>query len=138
MDALEALRSSRLFAGLPDESLERIAAVAKPFEAPAGQVLIEPRMKGSGMFVIEEGTAAVELPGGEVVERGPGDVVGEMALLLPDETRTARVRAKTAIRSLTIDRQDFRDVLMAEPELAVAVMELVAMRLDELGAARSR
>lgn len=138
MDAVEALRGSSLFAGLGDASLERIAGVAKRFDAPAGQVLIEPRMKGSGMFLVEEGTVAIELPGGETLERGPGEVVGEMALLLPDGARTVRVRAKTGVRCLAIDRQDFRDVLMAEPSLAVGVLELVARRLDELTQARSR
>src|ERR671938_655927 len=48
----DALARVSVFNGLSRRSLERIARIAKDVELRAGQVLIEPRAKGSGMFVL--------------------------------------------------------------------------------------
>jgi CPA1 family monovalent cation:H+ antiporter len=122
------LRSVPLFAGLDDAALERIAATAKACDFEAGTVLIAPDHKGAGLFVIDDGTVTIELRG-RTRELGHGEVVGELSLLTPDGTRTARVRAKTRVRGLAIDRADFTSVLLAEPGIAVALLEVLARRL---------
>jgi CRP/FNR family transcriptional regulator, cyclic AMP receptor protein len=128
----DALARVPVFAGLSRRSLERIARIANDVELRAGQILIEPRAKGSGMFVLLDGVVTVGIRGQQVRELGPGDVVGELALLTPDALRTARVRAKTPVRCLAIARDDFRKVLNAEPRVAVSLLETVASRLASL------
>src|ERR671933_671010 len=59
----EALARVPVFAGLSRRSLERIARIAKDVELRPGQVLIEPRAKGSGMFVLLEGTVTASTRG---------------------------------------------------------------------------
>lgn len=130
-DAISALRRASLFQGLAEDSLARVAEWVKDFEAPAGQVLIEPGMAGSGMFVVCEGTVVVETRSQRRVELGPGEVVGEMALIKPDGVRTARVRALTDVRCLALDREAFRRLLAEEPGLAMAVLDVVAARIQE-------
>ena len=125
----DALASVPVFAGLSRRSLERIAHIAKDLELPAGRVLIEPRAKGSGMFVVLDGAVTVGARGNRARELGPGDIVGELALLTPEAVRTARVRAKTPVRCLAISRGDFRKILTDEPKVAVQVLETVATRL---------
>src|ERR687883_986920 len=122
----DALARVPVFAGLSRRSLERIARIANDVELRAGQILIEPRAKGSGMFVLLNGVVTVGIRGQRVRELGPGDVVGELALLTPDALRTARVRAKTPVRCLAIAREDFRKLLNAEPRVAVSLLETVA------------
>jgi CRP/FNR family cyclic AMP-dependent transcriptional regulator len=129
---VDALKRAPIFSGLPDESLERMAELMREFDAPAGQVLIEPRQKGSGMFVIEEGTVEVHARGVAHRHCGPGEIVGELALLTRAGTRTARVRAKTDVRCLSISRADFEQMLEAEPRLAIALLDVVAARLAEI------
>src|ERR671933_2135815 len=124
----DALARVPVFAGLSRASLERVARIAKDIELRAGQLLIEPRAKGSGMFVLLEGVLTVG-SGGRLRELGPGDIVGELALLTPDAVRTARVRAKTPVRCLAITRNDFRKILADEPRVAIQVLETVATRL---------
>ena len=124
----DALARVPVFAGLSRASLERVARIAKDIELRAGQLLIEPRAKGSGMFVLLEGVLSVG-SGGRLRELGPGDIVGELALLTPDAVRTARVRAKTPVRCLAITRNDFRKILTDEPRVAIQVLETVATRL---------
>src|SRR5919198_5838151 len=125
----DALARVPVFAGLRRRSLERIARIAKDVELRLGQVLIEPRAKGSGMFVLLEGAVTVGTRGKRSRELGPGDIVGELALLTTDAQRTARVRATTPIRCLAISRGDFRRILTDEPKVAIQVLETVAARL---------
>jgi CRP-like cAMP-binding protein len=124
----DALARVPVFAGLSRRSLERIARIAKDVELRAGQLLIEPRAKGSGMFVLLDGTVVVGSGRQHVRELGAGDIVGELALLTPDALRTARVRAKTPVRCLAISRDDFRRILTREPRVAIQVLETVATR----------
>jgi CRP-like cAMP-binding protein len=75
---------------------------------------------GSGMFVIEEGRVVVEARG-QRLELGPGEFVGELALLVPDSTRVARVRAQTPVVCLAIGRSEFAELLEAEPRIGPPV-----------------
>ena len=124
------LREIPLFAALSDASLQALAQRVTEFEAPVGHVLIQPGQPGSGMFLIEEGSVVVERAG-KVAERGPGDFIGELALLADDGLRTARVRTTTSVRGLAIDRATFAEVLDEEPKIAVAMLPVLARRLAE-------
>jgi CRP-like cAMP-binding protein len=128
----DALARVPIFAGLSRSALERIARIAHHVELRAGQVLIEPRAKGSGMFVLLDGVATVGIKGKSVRELGAGDIVGELALLTEGAVRTARVRATTPVRCVAISRNDFRKILSDEPRVAVAILETVAARLASL------
>ena len=127
---VEALRRVPLFAGIAEPSLERLATIVTEVEVPAGHVLVERGTEGSGMFVLEEGTVAIELAD-HTLERGPGEFFGELALLAEGIRRTARVRAVTSARCLAISRRDFSELLEAEPSVAVAMLPELARRLAD-------
>lgn len=127
---LSALRSVPIFEGLSDASLERVLELGTEFEAPAGFVLAEAHLPGSGMFVIEEGTVHVDA-GHTHVELSPGDFFGELSLLNPDSKRTGRVQAKTPVKCLAIGRKEFRELLTSEPTIALHMLETLAARLTE-------
>ena len=129
----QKLRVIPLFEELPDESLDLVAATAAEVEAAAGHVLAEAGQEGTGMFVLEEGKVAVELPDGRVKELGPGDFFGELSLLGAG-VRVARVRATSPVRCLAIARRDFEKLLRAEPHIALAMLPVVARRLAEVRA----
>ena len=126
---VERLRSVPLFARLDDEALALVASVAREFEAPAGRVLTEPKQTGSGMFVIDDGEARAEMRGGATRTLGGGDCFGELALLVRDGGRTARVSAVTDVRCLAIARDDFYHLLEREPRIALSLLEVLAERL---------
>jgi CRP-like cAMP-binding protein len=128
-ERIEALRSIPLFEGFSEASLQRVVDVAGELDAAAGQVLVQPRVEGSGMFVVEEGTVVVERSG-KTIDLGPGQFFGELALLT-STTRTARVRAKTPARLLAISRSDFRQLLESEPKMAICMLEVLAKRFAE-------
>jgi CRP-like cAMP-binding protein len=127
---VDALRRVPLFVGLADDDLAAIADAANEVDVPAGQLLVQPGEAGTGMFFICDGTAVVETRR-EHVELGPGQFFGELALMKPDAIRTARVRAKTSLRCLALDRASFRGLVATHPEVAASLIEVALGRLAE-------
>ena len=119
----DRLRAVPLFADLEDEELEKLAAQTSEFDAPAGQALIEHGRPGSGLFVLEQGTATVEAREGRR-ELGPGDVFGERSLFGEDGERTARVRALTDVRCLAIARPEIEQVIAEHPGIGERLRRL--------------
>jgi CRP-like cAMP-binding protein len=127
---VSALRRSAVFGGLDEPFLQGLALSMSEVTFPAGRVLIEPRAIGSGMFVIADGTVTVQPRDVDPTELGPGAVVGELALLTNDGTRTARVQAVTDVRCLTLDRATLQQAFEEEPKLAIALLQSAVERLS--------
>jgi len=123
----EELRAIPLLQGASDAALERVAASAGEMTSEAGQVLALEGDRGSGMFVILDGTVTVEWRGGSV-ELGPGDFFGELTLLAPGGTRIARVRASSHVTCLAIARDDALSLVESEPSVALAMLKEIARR----------
>ena len=90
----------------------------------------------SGAFVVLDGTVTVELRG-RSIELGVGEIVGELALLVPEAGRVARVRAATAARCLSLPREDFLALVESEPSFALALLRELAARLVDIHATRA-
>ena len=126
----DELRELPLFQGASDAGLERVAASAGEISGAPGQVLALPGDPGSGMFVILEGTVAVDARGGQFT-LGPGDFFGELALLNPDSERVARVRATSEVRCLGIPRDDAVALVESEHAVALTMLRELARRLAD-------
>lgn len=129
-ERVEKLRSVPLFAGLSDESLERILEHATEFEAAPGHVLVQPNQPGQGLFVIEEGSVTVELKD-KKLELGEGEFFGELALLDESVRHTGRVCAATDLKALAINRDDFAELLENEPSIARSMLRVLAKRVAQ-------
>jgi CRP/FNR family cyclic AMP-dependent transcriptional regulator len=64
---------------------------------------------------------------------GPGDYVGEIALL-GRQPRTATVVATTPVIIEVLDRREFATLLTDNPELSAELLSTMAERLAELDA----
>jgi CRP-like cAMP-binding protein len=84
-------------------------------------------MPGTGLFVIEEGEVVVDLTSRRV-ELGPGEFVGELALLT-DSAHTGRAIARTRVKAVALDRDEFSELLHSEPSMALAMLSTLARRL---------
>jgi CRP/FNR family transcriptional regulator, cyclic AMP receptor protein len=126
----EALRSSPFFAGLSDEDLGRIAEIGEHVRFAQGDSIVEKGTAGDAMFVLLSGTAEVEV-GGRVHKPGAGQALGEMALF-SKRKRTATVKAVEPVEALRIPADRFHEFLLANPTIAVTVLEQVVERLREV------
>jgi CRP-like cAMP-binding protein len=122
------LRGLELFAGVSEEGLARVAECAGMVECEPGQVLALPGDPGSGMFVILDGTVAIETRGSSI-ELHRSNFVGELALLNPETERVARVRAATDVRALAIPRDEALALIESEPAFALTMLRELARRL---------
>jgi CRP/FNR family transcriptional regulator, cyclic AMP receptor protein len=129
----EQLRSAPLFAELPDEALERIKEAVAEFDVAEGAVLVQPGAEGSGLYIVCDGTVAVDTRGAGTIELGPGECIGELALLTPT-ARSARVWAKTPVHGLAVSRPDFTKMLTREPQIALSLLGVLARRLIDTSA----
>ncbi|MQA99214.1 MAG: cyclic nucleotide-binding domain-containing protein [Actinobacteria bacterium] len=126
---IESLRRIELFSELSDASLANLAERMTELDFEPGYVLVHRGMPGSGMFVIESGKVVVDLTSRQV-ELGPGDALGELALL-NDTVHTGRARAVSRVRAVAIGRDEFAELLESEPAIARCLLSVLARRLAE-------
>lgn len=124
------LRSVPIFAGLSDAAIERIVDVATELEVARSHVLVQPDEPGAGLFIIEKGSAIVELKNGRV-EIGEGECFGELALLDEGAVHIGRVYAASPLRCIAISRNDFDRLLDEEPAIARSLLRVLARRLAQ-------
>jgi CRP-like cAMP-binding protein len=131
----DELRAIPLFAQVSQDALDRLLRCSAQVDAEDGQVLVLRDDPASGAFVVLDGQVAVELRGRTFLI-GAGETVGELALLVPDGSRTARVRAAGRARCLSIPREDFVALVETEPSFALALLRELAYRLVEVHTSR--
>jgi ABC-type multidrug transport system fused ATPase/permease subunit len=116
-----------------DASTVRILAYAGDQQRfRAGEAVLRQGEAGATCCFILEGTAVVSLGDGAartvVARLGPGEVVGETALLL-DAPRSATVSAESDLLILSLSRELFGDLLRKDDKFGLAVMRTLARRL---------
>lgn len=97
-------------------------------EVPAGTVLFQQGDPGDLMFAVVEGTVHLTVGDRVVDQSGPGEIVGEMALI-DQSTRSASAIAATDVKVAAVDRKRFLYLVQEHPTFALQVMELMAARL---------
>jgi MFS family permease len=127
-EPLALLRRIEMFAQLPEQVLERLAAGATAVDADADRTVVSQGDPGHHFYVVAAGRAAVEVDGATVRELGPGDFFGEIALLR-DVPRTATVRAVEPLRLYAIARDDFVGAVTGHAPTLAAAELVMAGRL---------
>jgi predicted acylesterase/phospholipase RssA/CRP-like cAMP-binding protein len=133
--AVDALAAVAPFDRLTPEAIERTAEYASWRDLASGDLLSEAGDDATELAVVVEGTLDVEVPAGpttshRVAELGPGDVVGEVALLVGGR-RTADVRARTPVRVVVLTADGFDALLEAAPELGTLLADAATARLRQ-------
>jgi len=124
----DLLKTVPLFSHCSGRELQSIASIADEVELPEGKVLTREGERGREFFIILDGAAEVSRKDEKVNTLGPGDFLGEIALLT-HVPRTATVTTVEPTRALVITGPDFRSLLRRVPEIQVNVLEALAQRL---------
>ena len=131
MNAAE-LVSIPLFAELTLEQRESVARLCKEIDIAAGDTLLREGDFGYAMFAITSGKAEV-VQNGEVIRTlGPGDVLGEIAVLASGR-RTASVVAITPMKLVTVLNRDVWRLERDIPEVGTMLRSNVANHLGTAG-----
>jgi CRP/FNR family cyclic AMP-dependent transcriptional regulator len=125
-----------LFAGISEAGLEELGGIADEIEVRPGTVLTREGYREGTFFVIVSGTVRIERDGRSINTLGPGEFLGEIALL-DGGPRTATATAETDCRLLSMTYQMFHELLDASPSIRTAILETVGQRLRALDIERA-
>jgi CRP/FNR family cyclic AMP-dependent transcriptional regulator len=134
-DRKEVLRQIPLFQALTDRDLAEIAELLIERRFKARATVFEEGTVGEYMYVIREGQVKVSKMSDDGREKvleilGPGDFVGEMALL-DQSLRSASVKSVSDCVLLALSRNDFMALLRRNPEIALELIREQTRRLRE-------
>lgn len=137
-DAVNDLARLPLFAGIGRADLQLLAGRLDRIDLPAGATLIAADQPGEFAYVILAGTLRVHLIGADGNEvtlalLGPGEVVGEMALI-DDDVRSASVAALEPVALLRVDRAAFAYCRQHVPRVIDNLIRIMARRLRHTNA----
>ena len=113
-DIAEVLRGLPYFADLPQTLLDQVCRKSERITVEADTTIIEEDTLSEDMFVIVDGELLVTKKGADrevtLASLGPGEVVGEIALL-DNAPRTASVTAVTRATLIRIPANAFEDLI---------------------------
>ena len=128
---LQLLKGVPLFSQCSKANLARIAALVDEMQFPAGRVLMREGRTGDEFFIIMEGRVRVERGGRQIDTMGPGEFMGEIALV-DHRPRTATITCETPCTLLVLGHREFHTLLADTPGIADAVLRALAQRLRNL------
>ena len=125
---VELLSKVPLLAGLDRKDLVQVAQICDEVDLPAGRVLMKQGAYADEFYVIISGHVRVERDGQLLRELGPGEYLGELALLA-NVARTATATCLDAGRFLVLGHREFHSLLDQHPTIQAAVMHTMAERM---------
>jgi cAMP-dependent protein kinase regulator len=125
---VDALRNIPLLAGCTTKQLERVDRLGTQIDVAAGRMLTRHGAEGHECFVVVDGIATASRGEAVLGLVGPGSIAGEMALLY-DAPRTATVVARTPMRLLVLNGDEFKELL--------GVARCIRRDVDRIAAERS-
>lgn len=124
------IREVRLFSECSARELSHLDELADEIDVAPGTVLIEQGHYSRDVYIVISGEAAVERDGRRIGTAGPGDAVGELAVIEPG-MRTATVTAETPMVVLAMNSPEFLTAVEDIPALARSLMRSLAKRLRD-------
>lgn len=128
------LERANLFTGFPPDELETIHDYLHTRISPSGTVLYHEGDKGDSLYVIRRGVVKImqHRDHGDAVlgRRGPGEIVGEMALI------DSSLRRETAVcedetKMFVLSRVRFLDILENQPAIAARFLRVLAAKVRD-------
>jgi CRP-like cAMP-binding protein len=123
---LDLLRKIPLFEDCSPDELRQIASIADELSFREGKILTRQGGPGREMFILLEGKVKVERNGEQINTLGPGDFLGEGALVL-GKPRNATITSTSPLRALVISEGNFKQ-LLRDGRIAGMVHETLAAR----------
>jgi hypothetical protein len=126
------LQMQALFSPLSISVVDRLATCVETVDHAEGAVIVAQGEAGDSYLIIEHGTVAIRDRDRDVARLGPGDGLGEVALLR-QVPRSASAIAVTDVRVRSLRAADFLAGIGSDPVARAAAEELIVARLAELG-----
>jgi HEAT repeat protein len=126
------LKAVPMFAGVSEETLADVAELLAEVEYAKGQVVFEKGAEGDSLYIVVSGRVRVYDGPRTIVELGPKEIFGELALLDP-EPRLASIAAVEHTRLFRLDRESFAELMAGNIEVVRGVLHVLCERLRAKG-----
>ncbi|MDB4957024.1 MAG: putative transcriptional regulator, Crp/Fnr family [Myxococcales bacterium] len=110
------MRTSPLLRPFPESERANLANRFSFLECDPGSKLLGAGQKPDGLYIVLAGNFSVRRGGKDIVTLGPGDLIGETALLSGGAFRSD-VMAKGKALALCLPAADFREMIMTHPHV---------------------
>ena len=132
---LAVMSETPLFGGLTRQQLEEIKQITVEKAYDRGQPIFWEGDEGTGFFIVISGSVKIYKVSPEGKEQilhiyGPGQPVGEVPVFSGDHF-PANAQAVVKSRLLFFPRQDFVDLITAQPSLALNMLAVLSKRLRQ-------
>lgn len=122
------LKSIGLFESISADVVASVAPLALEERFEPGEVFIRRGDRGDSLFIVVDGEVEVRVPDQvEPIVMGAGSVIGELGVLA-DRPRGADCAARGEVVALRLDRSEFWELLRANSEMAIGVIEMLMRR----------
>lgn len=129
-DGAERLGQIGVLSELSIGQRRMLASMADETTAGAGETLMEQDEPGYEVLMLEQGRADVLRDGQRINEMGPGDLIGELAVLGDGSVRTASVVATTEVRAIVLTAHFMRELRERLPDVGERIDREAAARRD--------
>jgi len=134
LQTMLALRRVPLFRDLDPEDLQRLAMVTEDCWYPPGTALMTEGELGDDLVIVIEGSVRVVLRADDGSNRlvrrcGPGEHIGELAVLRGRPRAATVVAEDTGVRGLVLGGAGLKAILRERPEAAMAMLATLAERI---------
>lgn len=128
LNTISLLKRADFFKNISANYLIAITELLHEKSVYAGETIFKERDPGDSLFIICDGQVSIQRGNKEIATVGPGDCIGEMAVLdrLP---RSATAIAMTDVKLLRISADDFAEIALYFPEIALNLLTILAQRL---------
>jgi CRP/FNR family transcriptional regulator, cyclic AMP receptor protein len=130
LSVVEQLRNVYIFNEVSPRHLEKIGQQGKVVQHEPGHTIMTEGRTALGFHLLLEGEAEILVHGEVRKVVGPGEYVGEIAVI-DGKPRSASVRARRAVKAWAISDTAFKTLLEKEPGLALAVLRGLCSRIRE-------
>jgi CRP/FNR family transcriptional regulator, cyclic AMP receptor protein len=125
---VDAIRSVPLFAELSEDELAQVARLFKQRNFAPGETVAKEGSGGAAFYLIESGTAKVNVAGRERPALGPGDYFGEIALI-DEGARSATITAVEQLSCYGLTYWDFRPLVQSNADICWKLLQFMVARL---------
>jgi CRP/FNR family cyclic AMP-dependent transcriptional regulator len=125
---VKMMGTTMLWGGLGEEDRDSIVTLCKERSFDAGDRLVKKGDKGTGFYLILEGSVEVKSGITTLAKFGTGQFFGEMSLL-DGEPRSADVVALEPTRCLVLNPQELNQIVDSNPRIATAMLRELTRRL---------
>jgi CRP-like cAMP-binding protein len=129
---VDLIRRFPIFSKLPAAKQKLLAFTSERLNFDIGHVLFRAGDRGEACYIVIDGSIAISVPtpnGPLVVNTlGRNEIIGEIAVF-GDVPRTATATTLSRVEALRISKDQFLSVVRENPEVAVELIKILAVRL---------